>query len=204
VVAYNMSEWRSFLKILRAPRSDVAIMGVTFILTVAVNLTVALQIGVILSAMLFIRRMSEVSQVTQISRELKMGEDEQDSRPREIPEGVEVFEVFGSLFFGAVDQFTETIRTLQKKPKVFILETRSLLSIDAAGLRALEDLLEEMTRQGTRFIVCGIHKQPLFALTQSGLIDRIGEKNLCGSLSEALRNAGAMMSVEISSDTAAG
>jgi SulP family sulfate permease len=139
VVSYNMSEWHSFIKILRSPRSDVAVMLVTFALTV--------------------------------------------------PDGIEVFEVHGSLFFGAVDQFTETIRALERWPKVFILETKHLLAIDASGIRALEDLMTQLSHQGTRFIVSGIHKQPLFAITQAGLLERIGDDNLCGDLLQAIERA---------------
>jgi SulP family sulfate permease len=191
VVAYNMSEWRSFRKILRAPRSDVTVMLVTFFLTVVVDLSAAIQVGVILSAMFFIRRMAEVSQVTPMTRDLQDA-DEKDpdaGRPQKVPDGVEVFEVYGSLFFGAVDQFNETIRELRKKPKVFILETKNLLAVDATGLRAIDDLLQSFTAQGTTMVISGIHKQPLFALVQAGLMDRIGEDNVCGSLEEALERA---------------
>ncbi len=191
VVAYNMSEWRSFLKILRAPRSDVAVMLVTFFLTVVVDLTAAIQVGIILSAMFFIRRMAEVSQVTQLTNELRDadGAEEEESGGQAVPEGVEVFEVFGSLFFGAVDQFMETIRGLRRKPKVFILETKNLLAIDATGLRALEELIATFPQQGTVLVISGIHKQPLFAIVQAGLLDKIGEDNVCGSLAEALARA---------------
>ena len=191
VVSYNMSEWHSFLKILRSPRSDVAVMLVTFALTVIVDLTAAIQIGVILSALLFIKRMAEVSQVTPLTKDLKEADDQEEAgiSGTKVPDGVEVFEVYGSLFFGAVDQFTETIRVMEKKPKVFILETRNLLAIDASGIRAIEDLLTQLSHQKTEFIVSGIHKQPLVAITQSGLLDRIGEARLCGTLDEALEKA---------------
>jgi sulfate permease, SulP family len=191
VVAYNMSEWHSFVKTFRSPRSDVAVMLVTFALTVIVDLTVAIQVGVILSAMLFIRRMAEVSHVTPLTRDLKEAEETEDdgSHPKAIPEGVEVFDVYGTLFFGAVEQFRETMRALEKPPRVFILETSNLLAIDATGIRAIEDLIVRLTNDGTRFILSGIHKQPLFAITQAGLLDRIGEDNVCGTLAEALEIA---------------
>jgi sulfate permease, SulP family len=192
VVAYNMSEWHTFVKILRSPRSDVAVMLVTFGLTVIIDLTVAIQIGVILSALLFIRRMAQVSAVNPITKDLQeeRGEEDQAQQPRlVVPQGVEVFEVYGTLFFGAVDQFSEAIRTVEKKPKVFILETRSLLAIDATGLQAVENLSKDLARDGIRFLISGIHKQPLFALQQSGLYDQIGEDNFTGSLPEALEMA---------------
>ena len=191
VVSYNMSEWHSFVKLLKSPRSDVAVMLVTFSLTIIVDLTVAIQVGVILSAMLFIRRMASVSQVTPLTKDLREVEEAEvdGGGAGPLPDGIEVFEVFGSLFFGAVDQFTETIRAIKKKPKVFILETRNLLAIDASGIRALDDLYSQMSREGTRFMICGIHKQPLVALSQAGFVDRIGEDNLAGSLEEAVEVA---------------
>jgi sulfate permease, SulP family len=195
VVAYNMSEWHSFVKMLRSPRSDVAVMLVTFALTVIIDLTVAIQIGVILSAMLFIRRMAEISQVNPLTRDLREEAQEVDEAgpQRAIPPGVEVFEVFGTLFFGAVDQFTEAIRQIEEKPRVIILETRNLLAIDATGLHALDDLEHQWRQQGTTLVVSGIHKQPLVALSQSGLMDRIGEDNVCGTLDEALERAGRLV-----------
>jgi SulP family sulfate permease len=194
VVAYNMSEWHSFVRTFRSPKSDVAVMLVTFFLTVIVDLTAAIQIGVILSAILFIRRMAQVSQVNVLTRDLEEGRTEDESEPATpIPEGVEVFEVYGSLFFGAVEQFNESIRSLRKKPKVFILETRNLLAIDATGLRAIEDLVRDLSGLRIRFILSGLHKQPLFALQQAGILDLIGEDNLCGTLQESLDLAGKIL-----------
>ncbi|MDP2884327.1 MAG: SulP family inorganic anion transporter [Ignavibacteria bacterium] len=189
VVSYNMSEWHSFLKVLRSPKSDIAVLLVTFALTVIIDLSVAIEVGVVLAALLFMKRMSEVSQVNAITRDLQDEREEEESPlpKRAIPEGVEVFEVYGTLFFGAVDQFTESMRFLDSKPAVLILETRNLLAVDATGLRALEELLHQLSQQKTHFIISGIHKQPLFAMQGSGLLDRLGEDNICGSLDEALK-----------------
>lgn len=195
VVSYNMSEWRSFAKILKSPRSDIAVMIVTFLLTVVVDLTVAIEIGVVLSALLFMRRMAEVSQVNAVTRDLQEEGDEEESKGEklDIPHGVEVFELHGSLFFGAVDQFNESMRGIEARPKVLVLETRSLLAIDATGLRALEDLTIQLQQQGTHLLLSGIHKQPLFAMQQAGLLDRIGEENVCGDLREAMERARALI-----------
>jgi SulP family sulfate permease len=191
IVAYNMSEWRSFKKVLRSPLSDVAVMLVTFGLTVLVDLTVAIEVGIVLAALLFMRRMSEVSQVNAITRDLQEEREEEEPAAAKavIPEGVEVFELYGTLFFGAVDQFTESMRSLENKPKVLILETRNLLAVDATGLRALDELVHQLAQQKTYFLLSGIHKQPLFAMQQSGLLDRLGEDNVCGNLEEALQRA---------------
>jgi SulP family sulfate permease len=195
VVAYNMSEWRSFMKILRSPKSDIAVMLVTFGLTVVFDLTVAIEVGIVLAALLFMRNMSEVSQVSAITRDLREDREEEESdvaKPA-IPDGVEVFELYGTLFFGAVDQFTESMRFIETKPRVLILETQNLLAIDASGLRALDELVHELSHQKTGFIISGIHKQPLFAMQRAGLLDRIGEDNVCGTLDEALSRAGTLL-----------
>ncbi len=191
VVSYNMSEWHSFMKVLRSPMSDIAVLLVTFALTVIVDLTVAIEVGIVLAALLFMKRMSEVSQVNAITRDLQEEREEEEAMlpKRVIPEGVEVFEVYGTLFFGAVDQFTESMRFIENKPSVLILETRNLLAVDATGLRALDELVYQLKHQKTHFIISGIHKQPLFAMQGSGLLNRLGEDNICGSLDEALRRA---------------
>ena len=189
IVSYNMSEWRSFKKLLKSPKSDIIILIVTFVLTVIIDLTVAIEVGVVLSALFFMRRMAEVSQVNAITKDIKDeldGKYESEQSDIKMPDGVEIFEVFGSLFFGAVEQFTESLRSVEKKPKYLILELQHLLSIDATGLRAIEDLESKLRKQKTKFIISGLHKQPLFAMVQSGLIDKIGEDNLFGSITEAL------------------
>jgi SulP family sulfate permease len=199
VVAYNMSEWRSFKKVLRSPLSDVSVMLVTFTLTIIVDLTVAIEVGIVLAALLFMRRMSEVSQVNAITRDLQDEREDEESAVSKsvVPEGVEVFELYGTLFFGAVDQFTESMRFLENKPKVLILETKHLLAVDATGLRALDELVHQLSQQKTHFLLSGIHKQPLFAMQQSGLLDRLGEDNVCGSLDEALKRAGELIQLKV-------
>jgi SulP family sulfate permease len=197
VVAYNMSEWRAFTKILHGPHGDMAILLTTFLLTILIDLTVAIEAGVVLSAFLFLRQMVSVSQVQLVTRDLEEREEESDDplsiNRRSVPDRVEVFEIYGSLFYAAVDQFKESLRTIKAPPKVLILRTRHLLAIDATGLRALEDLLERTRKDGTILVISGIHKQPLHLLTVSGLMDRIGAENVCGNIDEALDRAHTIM-----------
>ncbi|MBI4417461.1 MAG: sulfate permease [Ignavibacteriales bacterium] len=197
VVAYNMSEWRAFTKILHGPRGDMAILLTTFLLTILIDLTVAIEAGVVLSAFLFLRQMVSVSQAQLVTRDLEEREEESDDplsiNRRSVPDRVEVFEIYGSLFYAAVDQFKESLRTIKAPPKVLILRTRHLLAIDATGLRALEDLLERTRKDGTVLVISGIHKQPLHLLTVSGLMDRIGAENVCGNIDEALDRAHTIM-----------
>src|SRR5205823_4226290 len=110
VVAFHMSEWRTFISEFRAPKSDVAVLLTTFALTVIVDLTVAIEVGMVLAAFLFMRRMAEVTNVSMVTRELADadGDDEADPngvRDRSVPDGVEVFEINGPFFFGAAEQF---------------------------------------------------------------------------------------------------
>lgn len=198
VVAYTMSEWHAFVKTFRGPRGDIAILVTTFLLTVLIDLTVAIEVGVVLAAFLFLRQMAGVTQVQLITKDIDEGEEEKEDplaiSKRTVPEGVEVFEIYGSLFYAAVDQFKDSLRAVEKPPVVLILRTRNMLAIDATGLRALEDLLERTRREGTKLVISGIHKQPLFSLTTSGLLDRIGEENVCGNIDEALARARAIVS----------
>ncbi len=188
VVSYHMSEWRSFKKILRSPKSDITVLLTTFFLTVLVDLTVAIEIGVVLSALLFIRRMAEVSQINVVTRDLQeeTDEDEAGDARAGLPDGVEVFEVYGTLFFAAVDQFTESLRVIERTPKVLILDMKHLLAIDATGLHAIEEHAGQLRERGGTLLIAGIHKQPVFAMTQSGLLDRLGESTLHETLTEAL------------------
>ena len=115
VVAYNMSEWREVRHLFKSPRGDVAVLAVTFLLTVFIELTVAIEVGILLAVFLFLQKMSGETGVNIITETL--GEDDElktrDMSKIDIPEGVEVFEVYGSLFFGAVSQFKESIRVMR-------------------------------------------------------------------------------------------
>src|SRR5205085_7888710 len=145
VVAYHMSEWRTFRSELTAPKSDVVVLLTTFALTVIIDLTVAIEVGMVLAAFLFMRRMAEVTNVSMVTRELADadGDDEGDPnavRDRSVPDGVEVFEINGPFFFGAAEQFKDTLNQVAKKPKVLIIRMRDVPAIDATGLHALQEL----------------------------------------------------------------
>jgi sulfate permease, SulP family len=191
-VAYTMSEWHAFAKLLRGPRGDIAVLLTTFFLTILIDLTVAIQVGVVFAAFLFLQRMSNATQIGLITKDLKDEEKEDDepaSGQRNVPEGVEVFSINGSLFFGVIEQFRDAVQRIEKAPKVLILEMRNVISIDATGLQALEDLLKRLRKEKTVLLLVGTHAQPLFAMQQSKFIDTVGENNLIGSLDDALARA---------------
>jgi SulP family sulfate permease len=194
VVAYHMSEWRTFLAELRSPKSDVAVLLTTFGLTVLVDLTVAISVGMVLAAFLFIRRMAEVTNVTAVRHELEeTGDDAESSLDaelrRRIPRDVDVYEINGPFFFGAAERFKDTISVVSRRPKVLIIRMRSVLALDSTGMHALKDVVHRSRREGTTVLLSDVHMQPLVALTGSPVLEEIGRENVFGTLGDALARA---------------
>lgn len=193
VVSYNMSEIHHFKSILKGLKSDAFVLILTFLLTVLVDLTVAVQVGIVLASLLFIRRMAELTNVAMITRELR-GDEETIDDPnalslRSVPEEVEVFEVNGAFFFGMIDRFQNSLRSIEKKPKVLIIRTRNVLAIDASAIQALRELSKTCRRDGTTLIFSGVHSQPLLAFEKTGFLQEIGRDNLCANIDLALKRA---------------
>jgi SulP family sulfate permease len=191
-VAYNMSEWQTFLQTLKSPKSDIAVLMTTFLLTVLIDLTVAIEVGVILAAFLFMQRMANVTQVGFKTKDLMEEEDPDDPKAiskRIIPNGVEVFEIYGSLFFAAVDQFKDALRRVEKTPRVLILRMRHVLALDASGLKAVEDLHKKMRKDHATLVLSAVHSQPFLVMDQAGFLDRIGRENLQPDIDTALDRA---------------
>ncbi|HEX3926391.1 MAG TPA: sulfate permease [Gemmatimonadales bacterium] len=194
VVAYHMSEWRTFVGDLRGPASDVLVMVATFVLTVLVNLTVAIEVGMVLAAFLFMKRMAEVTNVTAITREYAdpdtAAPDDAGSLDRtRLPAGVVVYEINGPFFFGAATAFRNAVGQVAGRPRVLIIRMRHVPAMDATGLHALKDLVRRSRREGTRVILTEVHAQPMMALARSLMMAEIGEENLAGSVDVALRLA---------------
>lgn len=204
MVAWNMSELDHFRSLLRAPRGDVAVLLTTFGLTVFADLTIAVGVGTVLAAMLFIRRMAEVSNISAVRRELDNGADDlaelKDPNAisaRDIPPGVEVYEINGPFFFGIADRLQDTLRGLERPPRVFILRMRRVPAMDATGLHALEEFYEKCHRQGTVLLLSGVHAQPLNVLVQHSLSEKIGSKNLSGNIDDALNRARELLGLPV-------
>jgi len=195
VVAYHMSEWRAFANLFKTPKSDVAVLLTTFLLTVLIDLTVAVQVGVVLAAFLFIKRMADVTNVGAVTRELSdtpdgtMTEDAGGIARRRVPEGVEVYEVNGPFFFGAADKIKDVLHLVARKPRVFILRMRNVPVIDASGIRVLDDLFTSFSHQGIRFVIAGIQSQPLAILERAGRIETYGRENFVSDIDRALELA---------------
>ena len=197
LVAWNMAEIDHFRSILRTPRSDVAVLLTTFLLTVFSDLTVAVAVGMVLACLLFMRRMAEVSTVTAVRQELADApagigslKDVREITPADVPRGVEVYEIDGPFFFGVADRLKDTLNQVERPPKVFVLRMRRVPHIDATGLHALAEFHAKCRRQGTRLLLSGVHAQPLFAFARAGFDRVVGAESMFETVDEALAEAG--------------
>ena len=190
VVAYNMSEWQSFVAVFRGPRSDVAVLLTTFLLTVLVDLTVAIEIGMVLAVFLFMRKMIKFSDVSSLTKDIDDNGNVKDNDAMKnfiIPENVEVFEITGPLFFGAAYKFKDAMRFIEKPPKVLIIRMRQVPIIDATGIRTLAEVYKESKQRGTKLILSEVHSQQVMKeLQDARLLFSIGKANVTNSFQEAL------------------
>lgn len=192
VVAFNMSEYKSFTSMLRGPRSDVVVLLVTFFLTVLLDLTIAIEVGMVLAAFLFMRRMTQISNVGIVTKEMSDTEPKDDPNATEkysIPIGIEVFEITGPFFFGAAYKFKEAMQYIENPPKVLIIRMRFVPVIDATGLHALEEVFKQSDKLNTKFILSGVQPAVLDEMKKSGLLHELGETNVHPHFEQALIRA---------------
>ena len=192
IVCWNMAEVSTFTHLLKGPRQDAIVLCLTFILTVLIDLVVAVEVGVVLAALLFIGRMAQISNVESISRELE-GEDpeEQPGRSRylrHVPENVEIFDVQGPFFFGAVEQFKDRVfRNLDRDVEYVLLRMRLVPALDASGLHALEDFLAYCQRRNVTLLLCGVQHQPWTVIRRdSPFMRELHTENICENIDAAL------------------
>ena len=189
-----MSEMHTFSRLLKGPRQDAAVLVITFLLTVFVDLVVAVEVGVVLAALLFMGRMAQISDVSAIKNEL-LDNDEEDDEDRStaklsIPEGVEVFDVKGPFFFGAVEQFKDQVlETLEHDTKVVILRMRLVPALDATGLNVLSDFCHQCREHGSTLLVCGVQPQPLDVIRHAPFYRELKRYNICENIDAALNRA---------------
>lgn len=198
VVAYNMSEWRIFVSEFRGPKSDIAVLVTTFLLTVLVDLTVAIGVGMVLASFLFMKRMSDVSEVNAMRRELLDDGDADgdasddangrtmDPRIAALPEDVQVYEINGPFFFGAADRFKDALGQVGSHPKVLILRLRDVPAIDSTGLNALHDVVERTRRDGARVLLTEVRARVRRVIERSRLGDLLEPDAITDTLDEAL------------------
>ena len=189
MVAYNMSEWREFVSIVKhSPKSDILVLVVTFVLTIVFDLVVAICVGLVLSTLLFMKRMSDETNAYGW-KEIDEATDEDNIGLKTIPEGVSVFEITGPIFFGVATKFSDAVLRADKTKKVLILRMRSVPAIDATGIHAFETILESLDKKGIKLVVSHLNEQPLKILKKSGIYKRIGAENFCPHIDIALKRA---------------
>jgi SulP family sulfate permease len=189
----RMGDWRQFLRLNRWPKSDAMVFLCAFSLTVAIDLPTAVGASLILASALLVKRLEETANVEPAADVTQGNSPNQTIAGKVIPKGVMVYRVFGAFFFGAADKLENSLRRAGGLPEVLILRMRDVLTLDATGLDALDDLLDKLRRQRKHLIICGPHSQPLFALTRAGFLEKLGMDNVCGDMETSLARARAVL-----------
>ena len=164
-VAWNMGEWREFARLKHFMLPYRAVLVGTFVLTVVFDLTVAVEVGLLMACGFFIWRMSQLFRVQL---------HPQHSAPGQMPPGVAVFELFGSLFFGAVGKIEALQQQLPAGTRAVVLEMHRLISIDTSGIDALQQLYRTLRRNGVALVLANVNEQPLDLIRRSGFADELG------------------------------
>lgn len=197
VVSYGMSGWRSFLALMKNPKSDVTVLIITFLLTIIFDLTVAIEVGLIIACLLFMRRMSETTDVKVISDEIDPNlESELSSGNLEhltIPQGVEVYEINGPYFFGAGNRFEEIMASFGDRPKVRIIRMRKVPFVDSTGIHNLTNLCIMSKKEGIHIVLSGVNEKVNSQLQKAEFYKLIGEENICSHINIALERAKEIM-----------
>ena len=201
MVAWNMSEREKFYMLLRGPRGDALVLLVTFGLTVFVNLTTAIGAGVVMAAMLFMHRMAQAVQITTGAPFFQSEFDdfatphagENDDLRRQLPPGVEAFQVQGPLFFGVAAQFIDALDLIKPAPKIFILRMSQVPIIDSSGVVALEEFIHRCHKQGTKVILSGVRAPLVKILHEMEVSHRLGGIIFAETFTAALTKARHML-----------
>ena len=186
LVAWNMGEWHEFARLKNFPITYRTILLATFLLTIIFDITVAVEVGLILASLFFIYRISQITNIEPV-----------DLAPAEAQRGVEVYRLFGSLFFGAVSKLeaiTDPARYAgDQAPRVIIFDLSLLISLDTTGVDALDTLRRQLAKRDGTLILAGPHEQPLSMLARSGFTERLGSTNIVVDMPAAIARANALL-----------
>lgn len=197
IVSYNMSEWRTFKALMKNPKSDVAVLIATFLLTVIFDLTIAIEIGLLLAVVLFLRRISETSGVSIFKSEIDEAdyvEGSSDTEKLQLPKGVEVYEIEGPFFFGVANKFEETMKQIGDKPAIRIIRMRKVPFIDSTGTHNLENLIKMSQKDKTQILLSGVNENVRNVLINVGIEKLLGAENIYPNINEALDRANVLLS----------
>lgn len=185
VVAYNMSEWRSFVAIFRGSPFDIIVLLTTFILTVLVDLTVAIQIGVVLSALLFMKRMSDMAE----KRMNNMIDTDVLEDYSKIPQGISIYEISGPLFFGSAKTYSEVIEEIGMKSRILIIRMRHVSFVDQTGLHNLLETIKILKSKNVCVFLSGVNPTVLNDFNKSNITTLVGVDHIFDSFDRAIEYA---------------
>lgn len=193
VVSYGMCGWRSFVMLLKNPKSDITVLVITFLLTIIFDLTIAIEVGLVIACLLFMRRMAETTDVKVVLDEIDPYEDtdlkHENNEHLIIPKGVEVYEINGPYFFGAGNRFEEIMANMGDRPKVRIIRMRKVPFVDSTGIHNLSNLCLMSQKEGIQIVLSGVNPKVHKVLEHAGFYDMIGEENICSHINIALAKA---------------
>jgi len=190
MVAYNMSEWREFVHLLKtAPKSDIVVLVLTFVLTVVFDLVVAIEFGMLLAALLFMKRMSDVTEV-EGWKYIDPEDDPDNIGLKAVPKDTFVYEISGPMFFGAADKILKI--SLKDTDRCIILRMRSVNAIDATAMHSLEQLLEKCEKKNIKLILSHVNGQPMRIMEKAGFVEKIGKEYFCEHIDDAIAKAEAL------------
>lgn len=192
IVSYNMSGWRTFLALMKNPKSDVTVLLITFFLTVIFDLTVAIEVGLLIACVLFMKRVMETTEISVIRDEIdpnKESDLEVHEEHLTLPKGVEVYEINGPYFFGIATKFEEIMSQLGDRPKIRIIRMRKVPFIDSTGIHNLTNLCVMSQKENIHIILSGVNDKVHKVLERSGFYELLGEDNICSNINEAVAKA---------------
>ncbi len=184
VIAYNMSEWRSFQSILRGSKYDIAILLTTFFLTVLVDLSVAIQVGIVISALLFMQRMSKSSEVIKADTDADMIENYSF-----VPDSIEVYEISGPFFFAAARKYREVLKNTRECSKIIIIRMRHVSFIDTTGIQNFREIIRDLQNSGKKVLLSGVRPEVFEELEKNRLVFMVGKANIFSHFDFAIEKA---------------
>jgi sulfate permease, SulP family len=189
VVSYNMGEWHEIPKLLKLTKTDISVWLVTFALTVFADLTLAVEVGMILAALLFIRKVAVTTTVEMVTPEYVEAGREHILQDKRIPPYVAVFRIHGPFLFGMTDKISTITERSETLPPIVIVRLRNMTAIDSTGIRAFEDLSDQLRASGRTLLLCGARDQPAALMRAAEFHHHVGEANICASIEAALGRA---------------
>ena len=192
IVSYNMSGWRTFKALLNNPKPDVAVLLITFFLTVVFDLTIAIEVGLVIACVLFMKRVMETTKISVITDEIGPNSESDIAVHQEhlaIPKGVEVYEINGPYFFGIATQFEQVMSQLGDRPEVRIIRMRRVPFIDSTGIHNLSNLCQMSQKEKITIVLSGVNENVHKALEKAGFYELLGKENICANINIAIERA---------------